>query len=307
MFAHQVIEDKKKYFNKEIIPVEQEFGEATCTLKNPNIADAVCFSLPEFHELLELTKIPIDGTMDMTEIDPQYLKLPYQKVWIDGYYSEEYFKNKTPQEEREIEVGTCKQTFCDKWGMLIVNMGKQGEMEYLSIISYYHSKKYNVWNMEPYWWILGISDNKVNTKRAWLQIYDNIDIETRIKILGNGSADGLYVTIAFLKLINCKNITTELIKAPTALNKKRKRNGKQELFDYHILKVLIPNNKQEYQLKTESNYHVKIHLCRGHFKKYTPEHPLFGKYTGLYWWQPQARGNKKLGVVMKDYVVKQAV
>jgi hypothetical protein len=48
----------------------------------------------------------------------------------------------------------------------------------------------------------------------------------------------------------------------------------------------------------------RVHLCHGHFKNYTEGNPLFGKYTGRYWWQPFVRGNKKKGVVMKDYLVK---
>jgi len=39
-------------------------------------------------------------------------------------------------------------------------------------------------------------------------------------------------------------------------------------------------------------------------KEYTQEHPLFGKLTGLYWWQPHVRGQNKEGIVMKDYAIK---
>jgi len=42
-------------------------------------------------------------------------------------------------------------------------------------------------------------------------------------------------------------------------------------------------------------------LFRGHFKTYTKDKPLFGKLVGKYWFKPHARGNKKKGVVVKDY------
>ncbi len=103
--------------------------------------------------------------------------------------------------------------------------------------------------------------------------------------------------------MNCKNIIAEKIFAPEKLNKKRIKHGKQELFDYHILNVLIPNYKHEYQEKREPLFHLRLHFCRGHFKHYTTEHPLFGKLTGMYWWQPHVRG-KAQGFVEKDYNIK---
>lgn len=112
------------------------------------------------------------------------------------------------------------------------------------------------------------------------------------------------VTISVLILLNCKNITSEIIKAPEALNKKRRKNGKQEIFDYHILNVTVPGKKREYREQSEPLSHVRVHLCRGHFKEYTKDHPLFGKLTGLYWWQPHVRGQNKEGIVMKDYAIK---
>lgn len=107
----------------------------------------------------------------------------------------------------------------------------------------------------------------------------------------------------FLLLMSCKNISTEVIKAPEVLNKKRRKNGKQEIFDYHILNVIVPSKKQGYREKMELLSRVRIHLCRGHFKEYTKDHPLFGRLTGRYWWQPHVRGQNKEGIVMKDYKV----
>jgi hypothetical protein len=44
-----------------------------------------------------------------------------------------------------------------------------------------------------------------------------------------------------------------------------------------------------------------VHLCRGHFKTYTDDNPLFGKHVGKYYWQPSIRGKNKKGIVAKDY------
>jgi hypothetical protein len=105
-----------------------------------------------------------------------------------------------------------------------------------------------------------------------------------------------------LNLLNCKNIVQEAITPPSKLQKKRKANFKQPLFSYHLLKIKAPGRKHK-QGETKDLYYNRIHLCRGHFKEYTKEAPLFGKYTGTYWWQPSVRGNKDRGVIHKDYEV----
>ena len=46
-----------------------------------------------------------------------------------------------------------------------------------------------------------------------------------------------------------------------------------------------------------------LHLCRGHFKVFTPDAPLFGRHTGQYWWAPQVRGKAEVGINPNDYRV----
>ncbi|MFD9950230.1 hypothetical protein ACFWYW_56070 [Nonomuraea sp. NPDC059023] len=46
-----------------------------------------------------------------------------------------------------------------------------------------------------------------------------------------------------------------------------------------------------------------LHLCRGHFKTYRPEAPLFGKLSGQYWWKEHPRGNAEHGEVHASYRV----
>ena len=47
-----------------------------------------------------------------------------------------------------------------------------------------------------------------------------------------------------------------------------------------------------------------MHLCRGHFKTFSEEAPLFGKFTGTYWWEPQLRGDASRGRLDKEYRVR---
>jgi hypothetical protein len=115
-------------------------------------------------------------------------------------------------------------------------------------------------------------------------------------------------TMYFCQILNCKNITYINHTADYKLQKKRTDKGKLPMFDYRTLVVNVPNNNtvnlygKSTETKTES---MRLHLCRGHFKTYTSEHPLLGKFTGTYWWQSQIRGNKKNGVIEKEYDVRQ--
>ena len=92
---------------------------------------------------------------------------------------------------------------------------------------------------------------------------------------------------------------------PENLNKKRRKKSKQELFKYHTLQLQLPSKSKEAlhieddSIKTDR----RLHFCRGHFKTYTNENPLFGKHVGRYWWHPQIKGNKSEGFVMKDYSI----
>lgn len=105
---------------------------------------------------------------------------------------------------------------------------------------------------------------------------------------------------AFLNCLSCRNITTIDHEPPSKLNKSRIKKGKQPLFTYKTL-VIKPTSKRQHALEAQGLWENRIHLCRGHFKEYTEDKPLFGKLTGRYWWQPSVRGRKEKGVVLKDY------
>ena len=114
------------------------------------------------------------------------------------------------------------------------------------------------------------------------------------------------IIIKVLQLLNCKNITTRNTYPSKSLNKKRKKAGKQELFTYKTL-VLKPTGKKQETQAAQGLWDNRVHLCRGHFKTYTEDKPLFGRVTGRFWWQPSIRGNAKKGMVVKDYEVKTGV
>lgn len=116
---------------------------------------------------------------------------------------------------------------------------------------------------------------------------------------------GLQVTsyfLAFLKILTCKNITQEVI-SPVQTRQMR-RHGHKELYSYRILNVKPFGNHKTAESYFDSKEHNRVHFCRGHFKQFYPTKPLFGKLTGLYWWEPHLRGQDTSGFVDKDYEVK---
>jgi hypothetical protein len=46
-----------------------------------------------------------------------------------------------------------------------------------------------------------------------------------------------------------------------------------------------------------------LHICRGHFKTFEADAPLFGKHTGTYWWNSMVRGSPQHGTLEKTYDV----
>lgn len=116
---------------------------------------------------------------------------------------------------------------------------------------------------------------------------------------------GCSIAHVALMLLSCKNITATTISAPARLNKKRALRNNFPISEYKILEVSpsasrrVVGNNQNVLPKGL----VRVHLCRGHFKEYTEENPLFGKAVGRYWWQPMVRGEKRRGMINKDYAI----
>jgi hypothetical protein len=119
------------------------------------------------------------------------------------------------------------------------------------------------------------------------------------------AASGVITSIyCILTLLNCKNIGAETVHPPEKLQKKRAKLNHTPLFSYKTLCLDMNKKKYACSNKPHQGGSTRVHLCRGHFKRYTKEAPLMGKHTGLYWWQPQVRGSHKHGAIEKNYKVK---
>ena len=67
------------------------------------------------------------------------------------------------------------------------------------------------------------------------------------------------------------------------MSKKHLRERGMPLVSYHVLNI-DPMRRvlsRDGHADTSGLRHA-LHICRGHFKEFTDEAPLFGKYTGSY-------------------------
>ncbi len=280
MYAHQVIEDMKA----TIIRLNQlevgwpeerrKYGDYDHAIEIflEAMANSQKFHFDDVDSLIEIGK-SADNCKLFMESESIPLEMPYKNMWIDF----------------SVKNGH------NKWGILIYRYDaaefcKNPQFE---LFCFEYAREVNRWIMAPT--IKTIQNGFIISEYKANHYKENIENDLIVACASLGHKS--------IMLLNCKNITTEKIFAPEALNKKRRKSGKQELFDYHVLNVVVPSKKRGYRESTDPLFHNRVHLCRGHFKEYTSEHPLFGRYTGLYWWQPHVRGQNKDGIVMKEYNV----
>jgi hypothetical protein len=114
-------------------------------------------------------------------------------------------------------------------------------------------------------------------------------------------ATGL-MTISFM---HCKNVDLVSVDQPAALSKKWSKRTGRPLVRYRVLEI----NPMRRILDREggaqrSGLKQALHICRGHFKTFTDEAPLFGRFTGKYWWASHVRAKDSEEVVIKDYAVR---
>ena len=314
MYAHQVIEDLRTIYNKYAgQKVDADMFQYFQHLRSiaSLIYQSQCFHLGEGSELCNLFGKTFFGKQLFQGDTAKDVKLPYKKCFFDFYEKGNgkplsMHETKAPKRaiavwEQDTDLWVCYMiTFLEKLKMWVVSdyyfwisIGKPLKehsrfIELLELNNINTEKMSDITNIQP------VPMNKSLKSLKNINPQQIIDVE----------ASDLSVLNVALILLSCKNVLAMRNPAPLALNKARRKKGKTEIFTYHTLKLVPFGNKKQYQSSQgEPESHYRIHLCRGHFKRYAEDKPLFGKYTGLYWWQPTVRGKDKSGVVMKDYAL----
>lgn len=125
-----------------------------------------------------------------------------------------------------------------------------------------------------------------------------------------------YLAFESLEFLNCKNVSLLAHdNDPKQVRRAVKRHGgNPDHYRYHTL-VYRPRGAHKDSPPVEIGI-MPRHMCRGHFQHYglalEHGHPdgkdrglLFGKHAGKFYFPPHLRGDKKNGVVEKDYSLQQ--
>jgi hypothetical protein len=90
------------------------------------------------------------------------------------------------------------------------------------------------------------------------------------------------------------------------MKRMHQRKHKRQLSDYYILSVQPLQqitDMDDVARPVKPAGRRRAHVVRGHFKYYSPERPLFGRYSGMIWVSDHERGKPELGAIRKDYMV----
>jgi hypothetical protein len=115
----------------------------------------------------------------------------------------------------------------------------------------------------------------------------------------------LFAGLLTLSFMHCKNVDVVEIAPPPALSRKHEKRTGLPLVTYKTLDISPMRKVLDSEGGAQTNGLRKaMHICRGHFKSYTAEAPLFGRHQGTYWWADRIRGDQALGRIEKDYAVR---
>ncbi len=110
-----------------------------------------------------------------------------------------------------------------------------------------------------------------------------------------------------LTFANARNVRQETVSPPPRLVRRDTKLRRPPRFTYRTLDIgpVRAMIEGEGGLGEHGSFKKALHVCRGHFKTYTEDHPLYGKHVGTWWWAPQVRGRPDAGYADKDYRVRE--
>jgi len=107
------------------------------------------------------------------------------------------------------------------------------------------------------------------------------------------------IAIFGLGLMSCNNVDRIYIEPQK--DRKRRKSKNHYKISYHVLNIRPMGTRKVYDKGQATDKKQPFHICRGHFKTFADNAPLFGRHVGTYWWSQQMRGKKEYGIVHKDY------
>lgn len=118
--------------------------------------------------------------------------------------------------------------------------------------------------------------------------------------------DAMQPALLALSFLHCKGVTTQLRDQQESrqVRRLRERKGDKPPVRYHVLQIEPMKRVLDQEGGAqETGITRALHICRGHFAKYTQERPLFGKFVGTVWREAHIRGRDAEHVVEKTYAL----
>jgi len=110
-----------------------------------------------------------------------------------------------------------------------------------------------------------------------------------------------FLTTSFM---HCRNVCVSEVMPPFKLAKASCRRHGVPLVRFRTINIepmrKVPRSKGHAH---ENRIKKALHICRGHFKTYTADKPLFGRVTGTIFVPMHARGSSREGIVIQNYKV----
>lgn len=126
------------------------------------------------------------------------------------------------------------------------------------------------------------------------------DIKEFVELMGvmaqNDWAGEYGFVIAAIALLNTRNASEAVLVDKTAQNRKRIKRNKPPLANHYLLRI-HPRQKARMRVsKNTAAEHaaLRAHFVRGHWKV---------RKTGIFFWHPFVRGDRRKGEINKDYLV----
>jgi hypothetical protein len=152
---------------------------------------------------------------------------------------------------------------------------------------------------------MGIGPDVPWDERSWPRATSGTRVATEERALLALQEISLQVPAFAISLCHCKNVKAgELQEGEQSLPRKHRDRFPNDR--WRVLEI----DSQKKALReagadgSPESFIRALHICRGHFAVYTPEHPLFGKYVGHIWRPMHVRGGPEAGIVEKDYSIK---
>ena len=288
MYANQCID-----VLKNVLETPKKFPEANMDLTKTLIGEIVKCHKFHFEDLAGIRKL-INVTAENSSSLKEFIILPYDKVWFDFA--------KTNAADYSTD-GAPFEAFMNLGFYIERQQNEFTVLAFMKILDNYWVPLSHLFTFDPKHLkqIEILKYTQLTTKEKTPFEKSSTEVTPMITKMIGGF---IGIIIISCLILSCKNIFLEKIDPPPKLNKARIKRGKTIGYSYNVLslKVFKPNqNKNEKSEMTET--HNRISWCRAHFKIYTRDNPLFGKYVGTWLWHSHLRGQNKDGFADKDYSV----